>query len=102
MAAWLSPGRWPVPNDTRNVVLDSAVARGDSEAARIVRAETAGASRPGSPESMRRAAAVDVEARDLVGRERETEHTVARYLRGCFGIGGEARGIAGAGAETSV
>jgi len=82
MAAWLSPGRWPVPNDTRNVVLDSAVARGDAEAARIVRAETAGASRPGSPGAMRRAAAVDVEARDLVGRERQTERTVARYLRG--------------------
>jgi glycosyltransferase involved in cell wall biosynthesis len=82
MASLLSPGRWPVPSATRNVVLDSAVARGDAEAARIVRTETAGASHPGSPEAVRRAAAVDVEARNLVGRERETEHTVARYLRG--------------------
>lgn len=71
-----------MPNSTRNAVLDSAVARGDAGAARIVRAETAGASRPGSPEAMRRAAAVDVEALGLVGRERETERTVARYLRG--------------------
>ena len=46
-----------------------------------MRAETAGVSRPGSPEAIRRAAAVDVEARALVGRERETERTVARYLR---------------------
>jgi len=71
-----------VPSATRKAVLDSGVARGDGEAARIVRAETAGASRPGSPEAIRRAAAVDVEARGLVGRERETERTVARYLRG--------------------
>ena len=81
VASWLSPGRWPVPGSTRNAVLDEAVARGDADAARIVRAETAGASRPGSPEAMRRAAAVDVEARNLVGRERETELTIARYLR---------------------
>jgi beta-1,4-mannosyltransferase len=81
LASWLSPGRWPVAGSTRTAVLDEAVARGDAEAARIVRAETAGASRPGSPEAIRRAAAVDVEARHLVGRERETEHTVARYLR---------------------
>ena len=62
-------------------MLDEAVARGDAEAARIVRAETAGASRPGSPDAIRRAAAVEIEARNLVGRERETERTVARYLR---------------------
>jgi beta-1,4-mannosyltransferase len=70
-----------VSNSTRNAVLDEAVGRGDAEAARIVRAETTGASRPGTPDALRRAAAAEVEARDLVGRERETERTVARHLR---------------------
>ena len=63
-------------------MLDEAVARGDVDAARIVLTETASASRPGTPEALRRAAAVDVEARTLVGRERETELAVARFLRG--------------------
>ena len=43
--------------------------------------DTAGVTVPGTPDALRRAAAVDVEARGLVGRERESEQTVARYLR---------------------
>jgi beta-1,4-mannosyltransferase len=82
VASWVAPGRWPPSGSTRAAVLDEAVARGDVDAARIVLAETAGASRPGTPEALRRAAAVDVEVRTLVGRERETELQVARFLRG--------------------
>jgi beta-1,4-mannosyltransferase len=62
-------------------VLDEAVARGDQEAAWIVLDDTAGVTGPGTPDALRRAAAVEVEARGLVGRERESEQTVARYLR---------------------
>ena len=43
--------------------------------------DTAGATAPGTPDALRRAAAVEIEARGLVGRERESEQTVARYLR---------------------
>ena len=43
--------------------------------------DTAGVTGPGTPDALRRAAAVEVEARGLVGRERESEQTVARYLR---------------------
>src|SRR5262245_21610628 len=82
VASWVAPTRWPPPGSIRAAVLDEAVARGDADAARIVRAETAGASRPGTPEALRRAAAVQVEADRLVGRERETELQVARFLRG--------------------
>jgi len=43
--------------------------------------DTAGVTAPGTPDALRRAAAVEVEAGGLVGRERETEQAVARYLR---------------------
>ena len=43
--------------------------------------DTAGVTAPGTPDALRRAAAVEIEARGLVGRERESEQTVARYLR---------------------
>ena len=43
--------------------------------------DTAGVTGPGTPDALRRAAAVEVEARDLLGRERKLEQTVARYLR---------------------
>ncbi len=43
--------------------------------------DTAGVTAPGTPDALRRAAAVEVEARGLEGRERESEQTVARYLR---------------------
>ena len=82
LASWVAPARWPPSGSTRAAVLDEAVARGDADAARIVRGETVGASRPGTPEALRRAAAVELEARTLVGRERETELQVARFLRG--------------------
>ena len=62
-------------------MLDEAVGRGDREAARIVLEDTAGVTGPGTPDALRRAAAVEVEARGLEGRERESEQTVARYLR---------------------
>jgi glycosyltransferase involved in cell wall biosynthesis len=62
-------------------VLGEAVARGDRDAARIVLDDTAAVTAPGTPDALRRAAAVEIEARALVGRERESEQTVARYLR---------------------
>lgn len=43
--------------------------------------DTAAVTGPGTPDALRRAAAVDVEAGGLDGRERESEQTVGRYLR---------------------
>ena len=81
VASWIAPGRWPTAPSVRAAVLDQAVARGDREAARIVHADTAAVTAPGTPDALRRAAAVEVEARELVGRERESELTIARFLR---------------------